>query len=272
MNPLREWLLQRGKKVFWDKDAAKMATGLEQGGVERSAIVLNADLIIILGGDGTILSVAHLPGIEKVPLLGVNLGRLGFLAEINQNELYGAISDVITGQYKLDERFMLAVSIHREGKKIAEYAALNEAAVNRAALARIIALTASVNGAYLNTFRADGLIISTPTGSTAYSLAAGGPIVHPSTEALLITPICPHTLSNRPLVISSEARVEIVLTSQQEEDVHLTIDGQTGVPIHYRDRLIVRKSAKTIKLVQPTERDYCQVLRTKLGWGNTCEL
>jgi NAD+ kinase len=162
---------------------------------------------------------------------------------------------------------MLAASVRRDGRKIGDYLALNEIAVNRAAMAQIIALKTWVDGAYLNTFRADGLVIATPTGSTAYSLAAAGPIVQPSTRALLITPICPHTLTNRPLVIPAGAVVEVLLSSQQKEAVYLTVDGQIGIPLQYQDRLQIKKAAQSIKLVQPTERDYYQVLRTKLGWG-----
>lgn len=268
---MREWLLQRGKIVCWDRATAKLATGQERGGIERTEVVLNSELIIILGGDGTILSVSHLPGVENVPLLGVNLGKLGFLAEVNLEELYGTLKRVITGKYKIDERFMLHASILRNGKKSAEYLALNDIAINRAALARIISLTTCIDGKHVNTFRADGLIIATPTGSTAYSLASGGPILQPSTQAILVTPICPHTLSNRPLVVPSAAVIEVTLSPEQEEEVYLTVDGQTGVPLHYPDCLKIKKAAQTIKLVQPFEKDYYQVLRTKLGWGaNKC--
>ncbi len=267
LNPLREWLLQRGKTVYWDVDTAKMATGQTLGSIQRSALVLNSDLIIVLGGDGTLLSVAHLPGVERVPILGVNLGTLGFLVEVNLDELYRALRKLLDGEYKIDERLMLAVCISRDGREVAEYVALNEIAVNRAALARIISLKTWVDEVYVNTFRADGLIVSTPTGSTAYSLSSQGPIVQPTTQALLITPICPHTLTNRPLVIPAKAVVKVLLSAQQDDTVYLTVDGQIGVSLQHNDRLEIKKAAQTIKLVQPAERDYYQILRTKLGWG-----
>ncbi|MBI5789203.1 MAG: NAD(+)/NADH kinase [Candidatus Schekmanbacteria bacterium] len=263
---LREWLLQRGKKVYWDLDTARLATGEEQDGEERSAVIDKSELIIVMGGDGTMLNVAHQPGISRVFLVGVNLGTLGFLADINLDELFPTLEEVLKGNYKLDERSMLYAAIQRDNAKLAEYIALNEIAVNRAALARIITMETYIDNRYVNTFRADGMIIASPTGSTAYSLASGGPIVHPTAKAMVLTPICSHTLSNRPLVISSDSEVEVLLTSKMEA-VYLTVDGQIGIKLQYNDKLTIKKANQTLKLVQPSERYYYQVLRNKLGWG-----
>jgi NAD+ kinase len=223
------------------------------------------DLLIVLGGDGTILGAARLIGNLPIPVLGVNFGWLGYLTEFTLQELFPTLDALRAGNYSLDHRMMIDVSIHRGGTEISSHTALNEAAVNGAP-ARITEFDCFIDGMMMTTFRADGMIVSTATGSTAYSLSAGGPIVHPDVAAILLTPICPHMLSNRPLIVPGASRVEIVFDGVKDK-LLLTIDGQLVVDLHTKDRVIIRRSDKTFRLISPTNRNYFQVLRTKLNWG-----
>jgi NAD+ kinase len=262
---LLEWLRGKGLEVFFDLDSAPLV-GKEEQGHKKSELPSLVDLLIVLGGDGTLLSVARLVGLRGVPILGVNLGALGFLTEIPLEELYATMDEVLTGSYQYSERMMLTAHIHRQGERIAEYSVLNDVVINKGALARIIEMETYIDKEYVTTYRADGLIISTPTGSTAYSMAAGGPIIYPSLQALLLTPICPHTLTNRPLVIPNGVRIEVLLISEKE-DVYLTLDGQVGFALRYRDVVEVKSAQHSIKLIRSSHRSYYEVLRTKLKWG-----
>jgi NAD+ kinase len=224
------------------------------------------DLLLVLGGDGTLLSVARLIGARDVPILGVNLGGLGFLTEVTLEELYPILDAVLQGIYEVTHRILLTATVHRQGERIAEYVALNDAVINKGVLARMIELETYIDGQYVTTFRADGLILSTPTGSTAYCLAAGGPIVYPTLRALVLTPICPHTLTLRPLVIPDAAKVEIV-QGVTNENAYLTLDGQVGFTLRHRDVIRVVRSDHTITLLKAPGKDYFKILRTKLKWG-----
>lgn len=265
MMELLDWLKGKDLEVFLDLDAAALV-GREGEGRKRSELPSLVDFLVVLGGDGTLLSVARLVGAKEVPILGVNLGGMGFLTEIPREELYEALEEVLSGHYQYTERLMLTAHIHRQGERIAAYSVLNDVVINKGALARIIEMETSIGGEYVTTYRADGLIISTPTGSTAYSLAAGGPIVYPSLQALVLTPICPHMLTNRPLVIPDGVRIEVVLISQNE-DVYLTLDGQVGFALRYRDVVEVKTSENALKLIKSSHRNYYEVLRAKLKWG-----
>jgi len=262
---LLEWLQGKGLEVFFDQDSAALV-GRDGEGYRKSELPSQVDLLIVLGGDGTLLSVARLVGVRGVPILGVNLGALGFLTEVPLEELYSTVEEVLGNKYQLSERMMLTAHIHRQGERIAEYSVLNDVVINKGALARIIEMEAYIDSEYVTTYRADGLIISTPTGSTAYSMAAGGPIIYPSLQALVLTPICPHTLTNRPLVIPNWAKIEVVLISEKE-DVYLTLDGQVGFALRYRDVVEVKSAEHTIRLIKSSHRSYYEVLRTKLKWG-----
>jgi NAD+ kinase len=225
------------------------------------------DLIIVFGGDGTLLSVARLKQIEKIPVLAVNLGGLGFLAEISADEITVVLEKVLAGDYDIDRRMMLEVTHIKKGDDNGvTFQALNDVVVNKGALARMMDLDTYVNDHYLNRFKADGLIICTPTGSTGYSLSAGGPIVYPSLNLFSITPICPHTLTNRPLIISDDSIIRIELMSESE-DVFITVDGQVGVRMERQDGVIVRKSEKTLSLVKNPFCSYFEILKQKLKWG-----
>ena len=259
------WLRDHGREILLDQEAAGICPEVGPG-LPRSEVAATADLVIVLGGDGTLLSVARLIGSREVPILGVNLGGLGFLTEVTLDELFPTLEAVLRDQYSLSRRLTLTVRVLRGGELVASFEALNDAVINKTALSRIVDLETHVNGEYVATFRADGLILSTPTGSTAYCLAAGGPIIYPTLPALVIIPICPHTLTNRPLVVPDSAVVEIIQGSEGE-DVHLTVDGQVGVDLRYRDVVAAQRSTRRIALVKSPKLNYFDLLRTKLKWG-----
>ena len=267
---LVEWLQARGIEVYVEKDIGSalgsIQAGLHVNTTEMPEIPGHVDMIVVLGGDGTLLSVARLVGDHRVPIVGVNLGGLGFLTEIHLEELYPVLERVMRGDYETDEREVLIASVLRRGEKRAEFSVLNDAVINKGALARIIDLETSINGEYLVTFKSDGLILSTPTGSTAYNLSAGGPIVYPSLHCIIVTPICSHTLTNRPIVIPDEVIIRIVLKTHDQE-VILTLDGQQGFALEYGDVVEVRKAPSRIYLVKSPYRHYFALLREKLKWG-----
>jgi NAD+ kinase len=260
---LLPWLRQKGYETYLDTETA---SALNIEGSPRSEIPSLVDVIIVLGGDGTMLSVCRLVGDKGIPILGVNIGGLGFLTEVQKDEIYDVLENVLTEKCPLEERTMLSACVYRDSKCIAEYIAMNDVVVNKGALARIIDLETYINHAYVNTFKADGVIVSTPTGSTAYALSAGGPILFPTLNSLVLAPICPHTLTNRPIVLPDDVLIEIVLRSQTE-DVFLTLDGQVGFSLKLNDVIEVRKSPFKTKLLTPCGKDYFQILRTKLKWG-----
>jgi NAD+ kinase len=222
--------------------------------------------MLVLGGDHGAVAAARLTGDEEVPVLGVNYGGLGYLTEFRIEELYSALEMILADNYRLDKRVMLDVELHNVDGNVTRSRVLNDVVINKSALARIIEIEAYLNKQYVSSFRADGLIVSTPTGSTAYNLSAGGPIIFPSMNAVVITPICPFTLSNRPLVAPDDAVIELLMKTEQE-DVVLTLDGQVGHPLKVHDRVVIRKSRTTFNLIQPSNRNYFDVLRDKLRWG-----
>jgi len=226
----------------------------------------HADVVVVLGGDGTLISVARLVGARDVPILGVNLGSLGFLTEIPVSGLHESIEAWLSGDFAVSERMMLRISVCRAGREIGVYEALNDAVINKGAPAKIISLDTCVGDSFLATFKADGLIIASPTGSTGYSLSANGPIVDPTLDCLLITPICAHTLTNRPLVVSAATEIVVTLDSRIE-NVMLTLDGQVGVPLEYRDVVTISRAEHRTKLIMSGATGYFEVLRNKLKWG-----
>ncbi len=258
------WLVAKGLSPLVESHLAQKI-GCEFS-AERDDIPEQADLVVVLGGDGTLISVARLVGDRQVPILGVNLGSLGFLTEITLAEMYPALERCLKGDYEVSARMMLRVSLHRGGEEVKGHQVLNDMVINKGALARIIDMETEVDGRYLTTFKADGLIISTPTGSTGYSLSANGPIIHPQLDCLVITPICPHTLTNRPIVVASDALITITLQSVNE-DVFLTLDGQVGFELEYGDTIRIERAEHRTKLVKSRSKDYFEVLRTKLKWG-----
>jgi NAD+ kinase len=260
---LLPWLRRKGCEAFVDSETAAI---LDIEGTPRSQIPSLAELIVVLGGDGTMLSVARLIGEKGIPILGVNIGGLGFLTAVPKDDLYEVLEKVITEECPVEERIMLSACVFRHSECISEYVVVNDVVVNKGALARIIDLETYIGRNYIATFKADGLIVSTPTGSTAYALSAGGPILYPTLNSIVLAPICPHTLTNRPIVLPDDVTVEIVLKSQNE-DVFLTIDGQVGFSLKQNDRISVKKSLSKARFYIPCERDYFHILRTKLKWG-----
>jgi len=231
-----------------------------------SGAAAKADLTIVVGGDGTLLAAARLLGDRQIPILAINHGGLGFLTEVTLEEMYPAIERVLAGQFITEHRMMMDIEVSRAHKRLVHYRALNDIVINKGTLSRMIELESRVDGQYVSKFRADGLIVATPTGSTAYNLSAGGPIIFPTMSAMIITPICSHTLTNRPLVLPPGVKVEIMLRSAQD-DVQLTVDGQVGLKLEMNDQITVEKSNVAVKLVAPADKNYFDVLRGKLKWG-----
>ena len=267
---LMEWLRPKKIKVYIEGEMGKLLSPALAGGywesIDREEVPTGVEMIIVLGGDGTLLSVARRVWNKNIPILGVNLGGLGFLTEITLDELYPVLEKVLRDDFAINEREVLNAGVVRSGKRIAEFIVLNDAVINKGALARIIDLETTINGEYLSTFRSDGLIISTPTGSTAYNLSAGGPIVYPSLHTIIITPICPHTLTIRPIIIPDDVKIRALLKSSKEE-VTLTLDGQQGFTLKFEDVVEVGKAEGRILLIKSPYRHYFELLREKLKWG-----
>lgn len=267
---LTEWLNQLKVSLVGtpnlDHERIEDETGCAVLIIPDEEIARQVDLMIVLGGDGTMIATSRLIGDAEVPVMGVNYGGLGYLAEFRIEELFAALESILAGDYMLEKREMLAVELRRGDELVTSNRVLNDVVINKSALARIIEIEAYLNGQFVNSFRADGLIVATPTGSTAYNLSAGGPIIFPSMNAVVITPICPFTLSNRPIVVPDDSLIEVRLKTEKEE-VALTLDGQVGFPLSAGDRVVIRKSNATFNLVQPKNRNYFDLLRDKLKWG-----
>lgn len=264
--PLIAWLRAHNAKVVCDSETAGCIGPLAGEMRNREELPGCSDLLIVLGGDGTLLSAARQAAERKVPILAVNLGGLGFLTTVAQDEIYQILEEILANKHRVSERVMLEAKVVRNGAVIRRQIALNDAVLNKAALARIMDLELHVDGEYVTTYKADGLILSTPTGSTAYSLAAGGPIVYPIVEAFVVTPICPHTLTNRPLVIPDSAKIEIDFKAE-DDAVFLTLDGQVGIELFRGDHIIVQQAPEKLYLVRPAKKTYYEILRNKLKWG-----
>lgn len=262
---LLEFFGGRGMTVVLEKETAGLVPSATVAAARKSDLPGQVDLLIILGGDGTLLSMARAVGDLGVPILGVNLGGLGFLTATTLDEMLPALETLLAGGMEIEERMMLGAVLRRGGQVVGEYIALNDVVITKSAMSRIIDLSVSVGGRHAISYRADGLIISTPTGSTAYNLSAGGPILFPTMDAVVLTPIAPHTLSNRPIAVPGAQRIEVALLVEQ--DVMLTMDGQVGVPLRERDVVEVQKASARIRLVRFPQKDFFSVLRTKLKWG-----
>ncbi len=237
------------------------------GGLSWNDLARKSELVVALGGDGTMLRAAHYLAGHRVPLLGINLGSFGYLTEVNLNEIHSTLELIISGNFVTERRMMLDVSIKR-GKTVTNVGSvLNDVVINRGDLSRMNELEMEVNGSYLTTYKGDGLIVSTPTGSTAYSLSAGGPIVFPGNDLIIVNPICPHTLTNRPIIFSENSSLRITLWSK-DKGAMLTLDGQEAYKIKSGDVVTVKKSKHSTTLVLSPYRSYGEILRSKLGWGD----
>jgi NAD+ kinase len=257
-------LQTRGYRVLLDPETAAYVGGQ---GIDREQLVShNPAFVIVLGGDGTLLAAARAVAKRDIPILGVNLGSLGFLTEVRLEELYATL-DALEGDAVLsDSRSMLTCALVRNGKTIGQYIALNDVVITKSAIARMAEVEVAVNKMFVASYKADGVIVSTPTGSTAYSLAAGGPVLEPSVDAFVITPVSPHALTNRPLVVRDNAEISLTV-SAATEDSHLTVDGQIGVPLQHGDQVICRRSEHRVQLLRASKRTFFDVLRSKLKWG-----
>lgn len=264
VSALSKWLEDRGVEVYLDKPLAKRSPAGKAAPAEKIPALV--DVILVFGGDGTFLGVARLASKHGTPILGINLGGLGFLTEITIDEIHPMMERILAGDYEVEDRHMLLTTIRRGRKRIGRHEVLNDVVINKQAVARIIDLAIYIDGSHVTTYKADGLIISTPTGSTAYSLSAGGPIVHPTLPVTILTPICPHTLTNRPLVVASDMKVEIAITTQ-EPDTYLTLDGQIGIQLNTGDVVEAVQSGTSVKLIKSPYRDFFTILKTKLMWG-----
>lgn len=260
------WLAERGIACF--SEARSTTGGADVPELPLADLVEKVDLLIVLGGDGTLLAAARAVGEAAIPILGVNLGTLGFLAETAREELYPALEDVLAGRFGAEERMRIEVFVARAGAEVGRYLALNDAVIARStALSRVIDLDTRADGVDVTRYHADGLIAATPTGSSAYSLSAGGPLLLPTSRAIVLTPICPHTLSQRPLVLPPDSDLEILVRDARGGEVHLTVDGQVGCELSEGDRVHVRQAAAPVRMLVPPERNRYQIMREKLGWG-----
>jgi len=224
-------------------------------------------VLLVLGGDGTMLNAARLAGERGIPILGVNMGGLGFLTEVRPENLYPSLERVFANDFVLDERLMLRTRIHRRGETVAQGIVLNDVVISKGTVARMIGLKIAIHGRFVTNLRGDGLIVSSPTGSTAYSLSAGGPIIDPAVQSLILTPICPHTLTHRPLIVPGNAEIEVTLTSKDDGSM-ATLDGQVGVAMTQGDTVVIQTSEHRTKLIRFPETNYYDVLREKLKWGD----
>ncbi|MCZ6514754.1 MAG: NAD(+)/NADH kinase [Acidobacteria bacterium] len=263
--PLVRWLRERKINVVIDKETATIV-GSDEPSVSRNEIPSQADLLIVLGGDGTLLAAARVINKKNLPILAINLGGLGFLTETPVESLYPALEEVLAGKAKTRPRTQMHVEVIRAGESISQFRSLNDIVLNKAAIARILDFEVCVDRDFVASYRADGVIVSTPTGSTAYSLAAGGPVVLPSVNALIIAPICAHALSSRPLVIPDTVTVDVTIKTPRES-VFLTVDGQVGVALRTDDLVRVKKAEQMVELVVPSRQTFYDILRQKLQWG-----
>ena len=265
LGSLIPWLRKQNYHIFLDTGTAAIIN--ETSSYEKREISQQADLLIVLGGDGTLLSVARAAHPHNIPILAVNLGSLGFLAEISIAELYPTLENILAGKFEIENRMLLNACIWRNGEKVEDHNVLNDVVINKGAVARVINLQVLVDGQYMTSYRADGLIIATPTGSTAYSLSAGGPIIHPSMHTLVLSPICPFTLTNRSILIPDQSIIQVKLAAEYD-DVRVTLDGQEGYDMRAGDILEIKKTKTSFQLIRRPNKNYYQILRDKLHWGS----
>jgi NAD+ kinase len=263
---LETWLQSKGIEVFTKQNVPAPITSKEclVENIPRAPSDLSC--VVVLGGDGTFLSAIRWIQDTGVPILGMNLGAFGFLTESSANRLFPIMEDIISGNFTTEERILLSAKVLRDGEAVTCQTVLNDVVINKEALARIAHIKTSIDDYYLTTFKADGLIVATPTGSTAYSLSAGGPIVHPSLKTIILTPICPFTLTNRPLILPDTVIVKIEL-DERDSNVFLTFDGQVGLEVTHEDSIVIQKASHTIRMLRPSGLRYRDVLKAKLRWG-----
>ncbi len=264
---LVDYLKNNNKKILFDNNSAPLMKN--ELGHKKEKLLKEADMVVCLGGDGTLLKTARRTNKKKVPVLGVNMGTLGFLTETTPDKMYSALDRVFDNNYVIDRRFILRITIYRDGQKLYTNLALNDAVINQGLFARLIDLRLEVNQRKIIDFEADGIIVATPTGSTAHALSAGGPIVHPSVYSFVVVPVCPASLSVRPIVIPNDRQLKIIVqTHRVKEHVGLTLDGQETFDLEYGDEIKIRKSSRHFDMIRITGENYYKMLRQKLHWGH----
>jgi NAD+ kinase len=261
---LVRWLREKGIQARYDSETAKYLR--RDDGLPRTEVAHDTQLVIVLGGDGTLLSAARAVNGRDIPLLPVNRGGLGFLTAVTLDELYPELERTLAGQQRVVERRMLHADLVRGDAIVQSYEALNDVVIAKTSLARMIDLETHVDTHYVSTYKADGLIVCTPTGSTAYSLSAGGPIIFPAVNAICLTPICPHMLTNRPVIVPDTSKITVICSARDKE-AYLTVDGQVGEPLKHNDRIMCRSSSHSVRLIRPPKMLFFDVLRQKLKWG-----
>lgn len=266
---LNRFLVERGRRLLLDESTAAVLPDHGLATASRAQIGDGCDLAIVVGGDGTLLNAARSLVNHEIPLLGINLGRLGFLVDISPDDLMKRLGEILEGEYQEEQRIMLHTTVHHEGEQLSESDALNDVVVHKWEVARMIEMETFIDGRYVTTMRADGLIVSTPTGSTAYALSGGGPILHPTMQAMVMVPICPHTMSNRPIVFDAASEVEIVVSDASHARAQVTCDGQINLSLVAGDRIGIRCKDRRLRLIHPKGHDHYEILRAKLGWGGS---
>lgn len=266
--PLVAYLLRRGCRILLDERCQTASPDPTLLLLARSDIARQVDLVIVIGGDGTFLDAARAVGPGQVPLVGINLGRLGFMVDIPPAQMELALDTILAGDYQTDQRFLLEGTALREDTVLHQHTALNDVVINKHHVARMIEFDTYIDGRYVNNHRADGLIVATPTGSTAYALSGGGPVMHPQLQAITLVPICPHALADRPLVVDAAVEIEIRIAARNTNPVQVTWDGQNSVELRNGDRVRIRRSDFALTLIHPSNHDYFRILRSKLRWGS----
>jgi NAD+ kinase len=268
ISTLVDFLLAQDRRVMINESAAKLINRDDVETADHHAIGEQCDLVIVVGGDGTILNAARALCDYGIPLVGVNEGRLGFLADISPSDLLERMDEILLrGHYIMEERFLLHASITRDGECLAESNAFNDVILHKWNMARMIEFDTHINDQFVNSQRSDGLIVSTPTGSTAYALSGGGPLMHPTLDAIVLVPICPHTLSNRPIVVNGESRINLTINDCYHDHAQLACDGQINISLQEGDQVLIRKKEQNIRLIHPARHDHFEILRAKLRWG-----
>lgn len=268
LNVMHGFLVARGLEVLLDETTARSMPEHAMETASCETLGRRCDLIIVVGGDGTMLTAARALADYSIPVVGINLGRLGFLVDISPGLMLDRLDEILQGRYVSEERFLLEAQLVRNGEVINQAVAFNDVVVHKWNTARIIEFATYINSQYVDTQRSDGLIVSTPTGSTAYALSGGGPILHPTLDAMVLVPICPHTLSNRPIVVQGGSLVEVVVRECHQERVQVTCDGLLNFPLVPADRIRIKRKEPRITLIHPADHDYFKILRTKLKWGS----
>jgi len=269
LHDLSTFLKNRKLNVLLDESTASIVPDHNLDIANRQMLGEKCDLVIVLGGDGTLLNAVRSLADYRVPLLGINRGRLGFLADIQPREMEKYLNEILDGDYISKKRFLLHTHIERDGETIGESDAFNDVVVHKWDVARMIEVKIFIDGQYVNTMRSDGLIVSTPTGSTAYALSGGGPIINPSLNAIVLVPICPHTMSNRPIVIDGDSKIRIKVKNASQSQAQITCDGQINLGLVSGDYVMIEKNNQPVELIHPTNHDYYEILRAKLHWGET---